>query len=155
MLKEKEEYQTATIAEMTNGIVLANFKKSTNQASSYQSEADLENQLLKNLVSLGYEQLNLKTFDDLDINLKKQIEKLNNLNFSESEWKRFNQEYLNSPNDGVVEKTKKIQEDYIYQFKFDDGHYENIKIIDKKNIHNNHLQVVNQITAEGEYKKPL
>lgn len=152
MLKEKEEYQTATIAEMTNGIVLSNFKKSTNQASSYQSEAELENQLLDNLVSLGYEKLNIKSVDDLDLNLKKQIEKLNNLNFSESEWQRFNQEYLNSPNDGIVEKTKKIQEDYIYQFKFDDGHYENIKIIDKKNIHKNRLQVVNQITAEGEYK---
>ena len=80
-------------------------------------------------------------------NLKVQIERLNNVSFSKSEWDRFLTEYLDSPKDGMIEKTRKIQEDYIYDFIFDDGHLKNIKIIDKKNIHNNFLQVVNQVTA--------
>ena len=85
--------------------------------------------------------------DDLYINLRVQIEKLNDIKFSESEWKRFLLEYLDAPNDGIIEKTRKIQENHIYDFIFDDGRLRNIKIIDKKNIHNNHLQVVNQVTV--------
>ena len=76
-----------------------------------------------------------------------QIEKLNDVRFSNSEWKRFLLEYLDAPNDGIIEKTRKIQENYIYDFIFDNGRLRNIKIIDKKNIHNNHLQVVNQVTV--------
>lgn len=143
-------YNTSTIAEMTNGIILANFNKDLSaRESSYQSESDLERKMIDNLVSQGYEFINTKTSEDLYKNLRLQIEKLNSLSFSDDEWKRFLVEYLDSPNDGMVEKTRKIQEDYIYDFTFDDGHLQNIKIIDKKNIHNNFLQVTNQVRGEG------
>ncbi|MFR4554491.1 MAG: HsdR family type I site-specific deoxyribonuclease, partial [Peptoniphilus sp.] len=143
-------YNTSTIAEMTNGIILANFKKDLSaRESSYQSESELERKMIDNLVSQGYEFIKTKTSEDLYRNLRLQIEKLNSLSFSDDEWKRFLVEYLDSPNDGMVEKTRKIQEDYIYDFTFDDGHLQNIKIIDKKNIHNNFLQVTNQVKGEG------
>lgn len=143
-------YNTSTIAEMTNGIILVNFKKDLSvRESSYQSESDLERKMIDNLVSQGYEFIKTKTSEDLYRNLRLQIEKLNNVCFSDDEWRRFLVEYLDSPNDGMVEKTRKIQEDYIYDFTFDDGHLQNIKIIDKKNIHNNFLQVTNQVRGEG------
>ncbi|MDU6766498.1 MAG: type I restriction endonuclease subunit R, partial [Gemella haemolysans] len=94
-----------------------------------------------------YERLDVRSMDDLYINLRVQIEKLNDIKFSDSEWKKFLLEYLDAPNDGIIEKTRKIQENHIYDFIFDDGRLRNIKIIDKKNIHNNHLQVVNQVTV--------
>ena len=103
--------------------------------------------MINNLVSQGYERLDVRSMDDLYINLRVQIEKLNDIKFSDSEWKRFLLEYLDAPNDGIIEKTRKIQENHIYDFIFDDGRLRNIKIIDKKNIHNNHLQVVNQVTV--------
>ena len=143
-------YNTATIAEMTGGIILANFEKDRQvRETAYQSEAELERQMIGNLVSQGYERLTVKSNDELYANLKIQIEKLNNISFSDDEWKRFLVEYLDAPSDGMVEKTRKIQEDYIYDFIFDDGHLKNIKIIDKKNIHNNFLQVTNQVKGEG------
>ncbi|KXB68479.1 type I restriction endonuclease subunit R [Peptoniphilus sp. DNF00840] len=143
-------YNTATIAEMTNGIILANFKRDLSaRESSYQSEGDLERKMIDNLVSQGYEFIKTRTSEDLYRNLRLQIEKLNSLSFSDDEWKRFLVEYLDAPSDGMVEKTRKIQEDYIYDFTFDDGHLKNIKIIDKKNIHNNFLQVTNQVKGEG------
>ena len=148
MSEKTSKYSVSTIAEMTGGIILAHYDKNNRvDASSYQSEAELERNLIANLVSQGYERKNFKTSDELYANLKVQIERLNNVSFSKSEWDRFLTEYLDSPKDGMIEKTRKIQEDYIYDFIFDDGHLKNIKIIDKKNIHNNFLQVVNQVTA--------
>ena len=148
MSEEARKYNVSTIAEMTGGIILAHYDKNNRvNASSYQSEADLERELIANLVAQGYERENFKTSDELYANLKVQIERLNNVSFSNSEWERFLIEYLDAPNEGMVEKTRKIQEDYIYDFIFDDGHLKNIKIIDKKNIHNNFLQVVNQVVG--------
>lgn len=148
MSEETSKYSVSTIAEMTGGIILAHYDKNNRvDASSYQSEAELERNLIANLVSQGYERKNFKTSDELYSNLKVQIERLNNVSFTKSEWERFLTEFLDSPKDGMIEKTRKIQEDYIYDFTFDDGHLQNIKIIDKKNIHNNFLQVVNQVTA--------
>lgn len=150
MSEERVNYNTSTIAEMTNGIILANFEKNFEvRETAYQSESDLERKMIDNLISQGYEFINTKTSEDLYTNLRLQIEKLNSLSFSEDEWKRFLIEYLDAPNDGMIEKTRKIQEDYIYDFIFDDGHLKNIKIIDKKNIHNNFLQVTNQVRGEG------
>lgn len=150
MSEEKVKYNTSTIAEMTGGIILANFEKDTQvRETSYQSEAELERQMIENLVSQGYERLIVKSIDELYINLKFQIEKLNGVSFTKEEWDRFLLEYLDSPNDGMIEKTRKVQENYIHDFIFDDGHLKNIKIIDKNNIHNNFLQVTNQITGEG------
>lgn len=146
MSEEARKYNVSTIAEMTGGIILAHYDKNNRvDASSYQSEAELERELIANLVAQGYKRENFKTSDELYANLKVQIEKLNNVSFSKSEWERFLIEYLDAPNEGMVEKTRKIQEDYIYDFIFDDGHLQNIKIIDKINIHNNFLQVVNQV----------
>ena len=148
MSEETIKYGTSTIAEMTGGIILAKFDKNNRVGGgSYQSEAELERELIANLVAQGYERADFKTSNELYANLKVQIERLNNINFSDSEWERFLIEYLDAPNEGMIEKTRKIQEDYIYDFIFDDGHLKNIKIIDKKNIHNNYLQVVNQVVG--------
>lgn len=150
MLEEKAKYNTSTIAEMTGGIILANFEKNLQvRETTYQSEAELERQMIENLVSQGYERLIVKSNDELYTNLKIQIGKLNNISFSDEEWNRFLIEYLDTPNDGMIEKTRKVQENHIHDFIFDDGHLKNIKIIDKKNIHNNFLQVANQIVGEG------
>lgn len=149
MSEETIKYGTSTIAEMTGGIILAKFDKNNRVGGgSYQSEAELERELIANLVAQGYERADFKTSDELYANLKVQIERLNNITFSDSEWERFLIEYLDAPNEGMIEKTRKIQEDYVYDFIFD-GRKEpvNIKIIDKKNIHNNYLQVVNQVVG--------
>ena len=147
MSEETFKYKTSPIAEMQGGIVLARFEKPERRVEEYQTESQLEENMINNLVSQGYERLDVKSMDDLYINLRVQIEKLNDIKFSDSEWKRFLLEYLDAPNDGIIEKTRKIQENHIYDFIFDDGRLRNIKIIDKKNIHNNHLQVVNQVTV--------
>lgn len=150
MSEEKANYNASTIAEMTNGIILANFEKDFQvRETTYQSESELERRMIDNLVSQGYEFINTRTSEDLYRNLRLQIEKLNSMSFSDDEWRRFLVEYLDSPNDGMIEKTRKIQENHIYDFIFDDGHLKNIKIIDKKNIHNNFLQVTNQVCGEG------
>lgn len=144
MSEVRQEYKT--IAEMTNGIILANFKKSNYVGeTSYQTEAQLEANMIENLVSQGYERLVINSQEELYANLKVQIERLNGVEFTSAEWERFLREYLDAPNDGMIEKTRKVQENHIYDFIFDDGHLKNIKIIDKKNIHNNFLQVTNQI----------
>ena len=149
MSEKSAVYETSTIAEMTNGIILANYEKILQVQETYQSEAELEESMIKNLVLQGYEKYNGKTSNDLYKNLKIQIEKLNKVTFTEDEWKRFLTEFLDSQNDGMIEKTRKVQENHIYDFIFDDGHLKNIKIIDKKNIHNNFLQVTNQVRQEG------
>lgn len=150
MSEENVKYNTSTIAEMTDGIILANFEKVPQvRESAYQSEVELERRMIENLVSQGYERLIVKSNDELYVNLKLQIEKLNGVSFTNEEWERFLQEYLDAPNEGIIEKTRKVQENYIHDFIFDDGHLKNIKIIDKKNIHNNFLQVANQIVGEG------
>ena len=147
MSEETFKYKTSPIAEMQGGIVLARFEKPERRVEEYQTESQLEENMINNLVSQGYERLDVRSMDDLYANLRVQIERLNDIKFSDSEWKRFLLEYLDAPNDGIIEKTRKIQENHIYDFIFDDGRLRNIKIIDKKNIHNNHLQVVNQVTV--------
>lgn len=153
MSEEKVKYQTSTIAEMTNGIILASFERDSKvRETSYQSEADLEAQMIENLISQGYERLIVKSSYDLYRNLKHRIEILNKVSFSDEEWSRFLNEYLDAPNDGMIEKTRKVQENHIYDFTFDDGQVKNIKIIDKQNIHNNFLQVTNQVWGEGNHR---
>lgn len=142
----------STIAEMTGGIILASFKKPERNNTSYQTEAQLENQLIENLVMQGYERVDITHNDQLYINLKDKIEKLNNISFTASEWQRFLTEFLDAPNDGIIEKTRKIQENHIYDFTFDSGELKNIKIIDKENINNNYLQVINQFNQTGTHK---
>ena len=149
MSEEIVKYTTSAIAEMTNGIILANYEKTYSIQEEYQSESQLETKLIENLISQGYERFRVNSNEDLYKNLRVQIEKLNKISFTNDEWKRFLVEYLDSPNDGMIEKTRKIQENHIHDFIFDDGHLKNIKIIDKANIHNNFLQVVSQVKQKG------
>lgn len=118
-------------------------------AYSYQSEADLEREFIKNLQNQGYKYLSIHNEKELIANLKDKLEKLNNIIFSEKEWERFFREKIANKNDSIVEKTRTIQEDYIKSFTRDDGSLVNISLINKKNIHNNFLQVINQYEEEG------
>lgn len=152
MSEKSAIYERSTIAEMTNGIILANYEEILQVQDTYQSEKELEDGMIRDLESQGYERFYGKTSEELYKNLKIQIERLNKVAFTDKEWERFLVEYLDCPNDGMIEKTRKIQENYIYDFIFDDGHLKNIKIIDKKNIHNNILQVCNQIKQKGKHK---
>ncbi len=105
------------IAETNEGILLAEYQPEYRTDREYQSEADLENQLISDLVNyLNYERLDIHTPEELLANAKVQIEKLNKVTFSNAEWDRFVVEYLDCPNEGLVEKTRKIQENHIYDF---------------------------------------
>ena len=117
-------------------------------AYSYQSEADLEREFIKNLQNQGYEYLSIHNEKELIANLKDKLEKLNNIIFSENEWERFFKEKIANKNESIIEKTRTIQEDYIKNFTRDNGTLVNISLIDKKNIHNNFLQVINQYEEE-------
>ena len=118
-------------------------------AYSYQSEADLEREFIKNLQNQGYEYLSIHNEKELIANLKDKLEKLNNIIFSEKEWERFFKEKIANKNESIIEKTRTIQEDYIKSFTRDNGTLINISLIDKKNIHNNFLQVINQYEEEN------
>lgn len=142
-MENKSNY--STIAEMNNGIILAKYESKKSNISSYQKESELEEWLISNLELQGYERIYVSDDKELYDNLKIQLEKLNKVTFTTSEWNRFLLEYLNCPNDGLIEKTRKVQENYIYDFRFDNGLLKNIKIIDKKDISNNHMQVVSQV----------
>ena len=117
-------------------------------AYSYQSEADLEREFIKNLQNQGYKYLSIHNEKELIANLKDKLEKLNNIIFSENEWERFFKEKIANKNESIIEKTRTIQEDYIKNFTRDNGTLVNISLIDKKNIHNNFLQVINQYEEE-------
>ena len=118
-------------------------------AEAYQSEADLEKEFIRLLGEQGYEYLPIHTEADLISNLRSQLEKLNHYSFTDNEWARFFNECIANKNDDIVAKTQKIQDDYIQVLKRDTGESQNIKLIDKDNIHNNSLQVVNQYVEEG------
>ena len=149
-MKKDEAYDvTSSIAEMTSGIVLASYNPKEKSKESYQTETQLEEDFIARLTSQGYARFKGRTSEELYANLKIQIEKLNNFEFSNDEWERFLSEYLDKKTDTVTDKTKKVQEDYIYDFVDDEGQIRNIKIIDKKNIYNNFLQVTSQVYQEG------
>ena len=138
------------MVEMPNGIITSKFKKHEKEYKGYQSENQLEEELVTNLQNLGYEYCDhIKDNRTLKENLKKCIEELNKISFSESEWKRFLQEYLNRPNEGIREKTRKIHDDFLYDFEFDDKTRKNIKIIDKNDLTRNKLQVIRQIKQQS------
>ena len=138
-------YETKPIAESKNFIVLEKYEKIVQVNEPYQNEYNLERAFIKDLEALGYEYAKeIKNHDTLLKNLKVQIEKLNSVNFSDGEWQRFLEEFLDKPGDGIVEKTRKVHDDYIYDFVFDDGHIENIYLFDKKNLAKNSLQVIRQ-----------
>ena len=133
------------IAESEVSTVLAEYKPDDKKYTAYQSEAELERELIQNLQEQGYEYLQIHNAHDLEDNLRIQLQKLNNYVFSDSEWQRFFYENIVGNSEGIVEKTRKIQEkDTAISFRAEDGHTQNIRLLDKKNIHNNSLQVINQ-----------
>lgn len=141
------------ITESNDATVVTEYKPVPTKSSSYQSEADLEKEFIKLLGEQSYEYLSIHTEDDLIKNLRKQLELLNNYKFTDDEWDRFFNQSLANPNSGIVEKTRIIQEDYRQILKRDDGSTKNINLIDKSNIHNNRLQVINQYEVnEGTHK---
>lgn len=119
-------------------------------AAVYQTENALEREFIEDLKSQGYEYLpRLDNPEALLANARTQLQALNNMEFTDEEWQRFLAEYLDKPNDSVVDKTRKVQDDYIYDFVFDDGHIQNIYIVDKKSIARNKVQVINQFEQTG------
>ena len=129
--------------------VVTEYVKEDMPVYTYQSEADLEREFIKNLQNQGYEYLIIHNEKELIANLKDKLEKLNNVIFSENEWERFFKEKIANKNESIIEKTRTIQEDYIKNFTRDNGTLVNISLIDKKNIHNNFLQVINQYEEEN------
>ncbi len=145
--------QYSTIAETKNFIVLDHYTKDSvlNEPQAfYQSEATLEREFIQDLRNQGYEYLSdLTTAKALLENVRVQLQILNKVEFTNSEWQRFVEEYLDKPGETLVEKTRKVQDDYIYDFVFDDGHIKNIYLVDKQNIARNKVQVINQFEQEG------
>ncbi|TWO16358.1 type I restriction endonuclease subunit R [Campylobacter lanienae] len=137
------------VMEMSNSTVVAEYEPLKKKSDSYQSEAALENEFIKMLSEQGYEYLKINDSKALINNLRAQLEILNDYKFSDNEWDRFYKNSIANNNDGIVQKTKKIQEDHIQVLKKDDGTSRNIYLIDKKNIHNNILQVINQYVEKG------
>lgn len=145
--------QYKTIAESNHFIVLDQYKKFVEEPNAgYQTEGSLEREFIRDLQAQGYEYLQgLNSHDALVKNLRVQLQRLNNVVFSDAEWRRFLEEYLDKPSDSLIEKTRKVHDDYIYDFVFDNGRIQNIYLLDKRNLANNTLQVINQFEQTGSY----
>src|SRR5699024_10845171 len=140
------------IAESNNFIVLEKYDKHVleDPVNAYQSEADLEHEFIRDLISQGYENpVNLTSYEALLANVRVQLEQLNDVRFKEGEWRRFVEEYLDRPSDTLIEKTRKIHDDYIYDFTFDDGRIQNIYLLDKQHVARNKVQVISQYEQTG------
>jgi len=141
-----------TIAESNNFIVLDKYSPEWKVAEGYQSESDLERELIQDLVNQGYEFLpTLNTQQALLANVRVQLQALNNVQFAEGEWARFVETWLDKPSDSIVDKTRKIHDDYIHDFVFDDGRIQNIYLLDKKNVTRNKVQVIKQFEQAGSH----
>ena len=140
------------VAQTNENTVVTEYESVTKRSDAYQSEAELEKEFIRLLTEQGYEYLHIHTEAELIANLRKKLEEVNGYTFTDSEWKRFFGEALANSNEGIAEKTRKIQEDHVQVLRRDDGTSKNIRLIDKDNIHNNKLQVLNQYvigTTEG------
>ena len=140
------------VAQTNENTVVTEYESVTKRSDAYQSEAELEKEFIRLLTEQGYEHLHIHTEAELIANLRKKLEEVNGYTFTDSEWKRFFGEAIANSNEGIAEKTRKIQEDHVQVLRRDDGTSKNIRLIDKDNIHNNKLQVLNQYvigTAEG------
>ena len=143
-----------TIAETNHFIVLDKYERlQVNEASlCYQSESDLERELLQDLVNQGYELLaGINSTEKMLANVRVQLQTLNNVTFSDGEWSRFVETWLDKPGEGIIEKTRKIHDDYIHDFVFDDGRIQNIYLLDKKNIARNKVQAIRQFEQAGSH----
>ena len=132
------------VAATTENTVVTSYESVKNRSDSYQSEAALEREFIQLLAQQGHEYLPIHQEADLISNLRRQLETLNDYRFTDGEWERFFFDSIANPNEHIVEKTRKIQEDFVQVLRRDDGTSKNISLIDKKNIHNNCLQVINQ-----------
>ena len=136
---------TYNIVLSTNeSTVVTEYEPQAKRSDAYQSEAALEAAFIKMLGEQGYEYVSIHNEEDLVLNLRKQLERLNQYSFTDKEWETFFKSKIANANEGIVEKTRKIQEDYVQNLTCEDGRTQNIYLIDKKNIHNNRLQVINQ-----------
>lgn len=138
------------IAETNKNTVVTDYKPVKKNATDYQTEAELEAEFIKMLGEQGYTRLKINSEEELISNLRKKLEELNKYRFSDSEWKTFFKKFIANPNESVAAKTYTIQEDYIKNLTRDDGTTKNIMLIDKDNIHNNCLQVINQYEVDQE-----
>ena len=125
--------------------------KQQRRSSAYQSEAQLEDAFVKQLCRQGYERLVVSSEEELIANLRTQLEALNRISFSDKEWARLFKGWIAADNDGIVEKTRRIQRDHVYALHMDDGSVRNVSLIDKRNVHNNRMQVMNQYAQQGSY----
>ncbi|MES5119882.1 type I restriction endonuclease subunit R [Lactobacillus iners] len=132
------------VAETNENTVVTEYEPVKVRADQYQSEAALEKEFIRMLCEQGYEYLSIHSENDLIQNLRTKLEELNNYKFTDTEWHQFFHSAVANPNEHIVEKTRKIQEDNVQVLKRDDGSSKNITLIDKENIHNNRLQVINQ-----------
>lgn len=132
------------VAQTNENTVITEYEPVKTRSDNYQSESELEREFIRLLSEQGYDYIQIHTEEDMVSNLRKKLEELNEFKFSDAEWERFFKECIANNNDGVVEKTRKIQEDNVQVLKRDDSMTKNITLIDRKNIHNNKLQVINQ-----------
>ena len=137
------------VASMSEHTVVAEYVAEYRRSEEYQSEAELEKSFIRDLEAQGYEYLTIRSEAELIANLRRQLETLNEYDFSDAEWERFFSEAIAGKNDGIVEKTRRIQSEHIQILHRDDGTAKNIYLIDKKRIHNNRLQVINQYEESG------
>jgi type I restriction enzyme R subunit len=144
-----------TIAESNNFIVLDKYTKFSDEndaPAGYQTEAALERELIQDLINQGYENpKNLTTLAAMLANVRVQLQALNDMAFTDGEWARFVEVYLDKPSDSLVDKSRKLHENYIHDFVFDDGHIQNIYLVDKKNIARNKVQVISQFEQKGSH----
>lgn len=141
---------TTPIIESNKFIVLDKYTNIVETSDSYQTEAELEKELISDLINQGYEyKKDINSTENMLNNIRVQLEELNKTSFSDDEWKRFCSEYLDNANENIIDKTRKVHDDYIYDFVFDDGHIENIYLFDKKNVIKNKVQVINQFEQKG------
>lgn len=138
------------VAQSSESTVVTEYKPQAKRSEAYQSETELEREFIRLLQELGYEYLPIHKEKDLVDNLRFQLETVNGCRFSDEEWGRFFSEVLANPKSGIVEKTRLLQEDFVQVLRRDDGNSKNITLFDKKNIHNNRLQVINQYTVSKE-----
>ena len=141
---------TKSIAESNNFIILDKYSPEWKITESYQSEGDLERELIQDLVNQGYEYLpTLNNAGAMLANVREQLQALNNVEFLEAEWRRFVETWMDKPSDGVVEKARKIHDDYVHDFVFDDGRIQNIYLLDRNNTLRNKVQVIKQFEQTG------
>ena len=145
---DKDEFNVQLIMESEMKTVVTNFIPQPKKNTGYQSEEALEKDFIKKLQNVGYEYLDIHHVDELKDNLRKQLGKLNDRTFSDTEWQRFYHSIIANPSHGFLEKTKMIQKDRIVSMEMDNGEQKNIKLLDIVNVNNNTLQVINRFILE-------